>query len=245
MEIHFVINAWAAFAPGLKSEADWLVWAGAPWCPQGSAQADVAAMPAMARRRLNALGRMAAEVSYAAADEVGMPTVFASRYGDSSRSLELLAGLARGEAVSPTAFGLSVQNAIGALVSMVRDDRANMLAIAGGAASAAAGLIEAAALLADGVPEVLLVHYDAPLPGDYAQFHDEPQAAYAWAWRLGRATQPGVQGLTLTRTPEAGVGLSTTPELPMGLALLRGALLKNHREQIWRDGVQWSLQSHA
>jgi hypothetical protein len=245
LEVHFVINAWAACAPGLQSQADWRRWAQAPWCPQGVAKADAKDMPAMARRRLNGLGRMAAEVGYAASAAVGIPTVFASRYGDASRSLELLAEMARGEAVSPTAFGLSVQNAIGAMVSMARGDQANMLAVAGGAASAAAGMVEAAALLHDGAPEVLLVHYDAALPQDYAGFHDEPQAAYAWAWRVAPCPRPGVQGFTLARTPEAHPPQAHAPALPLGLALLRSALIPGHCEQTWHDGARWRLQAHG
>ncbi|MBQ0933981.1 beta-ketoacyl synthase chain length factor [Ideonella paludis] len=247
MEVHFVINAWAAFAPGLSSAQDWQAWASSPTIPRGTAQAEVKSMPAMMRRRLNALGRMAAEVSYAATDAVGFPTIFASRYGDASRSLELLSGLAKAEPVSPTAFGLSVQNAIGAMVSMVREDRANMLALAGGSASAAAGIVEAAALLADGAPEVLLVHYDAPLPPDYAHFQDEPEALYAWAWRIAASPQPGAHGWTLTR--RSGVATDAqanlAPSLPLGLALLRPAILPGHVERAWRDGIEWTLCAHG
>lgn len=247
MEVHFVISAWAAFAPGLSSAEDWRAWARLPYGPLEGAQAEVKAMPAMSRRRLNALGRMAAEVSYAASDDVGFPTIFSSRYGDASRSLDLLAGLARGEGVSPTAFGLSVQNAIGAMISMVRDDRANMLALAGGATSAAAGILEAVSLLSDGAPEVLLVHYDAPLPQDYAQFQDEPPAAYAWAWRMACTPRPGEQGLTLTRYSGAAADTQAVadPALPFGLALLRAAILPGHVERLWRDGTHWMLQAHG
>ncbi|TDM05726.1 MAG: hypothetical protein C4K60_13455 [Ideonella sp. MAG2] len=249
VEVHFVLNAWAAFAPGLASAQDWQAWARAPWLPEGVAQAEVKAMPALSRRRLNALGRMAAEVSYSAADAVGFPTVFASRYGDAGRSLDMLAGLVRAEPVSPTAFGLSVQNAIGAMISLVREDRANMLALAGGASSAAAGIVEAVSLLTDGAPEVLLVHYDAPLPQDYAVFHDEAPASYAWAWRMALSPQPGVKGLSLRRqasAPEAEgrPGAPTAHALPFGLALLRSAILPQHRECLWRDGASWTLQAH-
>ncbi|MFO1340709.1 MAG: beta-ketoacyl synthase chain length factor [Burkholderiaceae bacterium] len=262
MNIEFVIREWAAWAPTLAQREPWLAWAdeAAAACPPATDEAPaLAAMPAMARRRLNPLGRMAAQVAYdtarpvAADGAAGTPVIYASRYGDAGRSLALLADLARGEPVSPTAFGLSVHNAIGAMVSIARGDRSHHSALAGGASSAGAALVEAAALLADGEDEVLVVHYDVPLPGDYAAFADEPPAAYAWAWRVA-APQPGEGRLRLSLqpahdgAPDSGAeeAAGALPGLPFGLGLLHFGL--SPRAAAWQrlaDGHRWCFTRHA
>jgi hypothetical protein len=188
LTVSFVIDAWAACAPGLESPAAWLRWADGPWLPVGEPQAALAAVPPMLRRRFGPLGRVAAQAGFelAASQAGAVPTVYASRYGDAARCLALLADHARGDALSPAAFGLSVHNAIGALVAITREDRSNSAAIAAGRATAAAGLVEAIGLLEDEAPAAALVVYDAPLIPDYAGFEDEPSAPFAWAWRVRR-----------------------------------------------------------
>ena len=148
----------------------------------------------MLRRRFAPLGRMAAQVAIdvpppAAEHErpaLPLPTVYASRYGEAARSLELLAEHASGQPMSPTAFGLSVHNAVGAMISIVQADRSAGTALAAGRLTAAAGVTECLALLGDGAPAVRLVVYEAPLPPAYAGFADEPAAHFAWAWQLRR-----------------------------------------------------------
>ena len=61
------------------------------------------------------------------------------------------------------------------------------------------------ALLADGAPEVLLVVYDAPLPAVYGSFADEPDAGFAWCWRLVHA-DPALPTLRLAWGAEEGEG---------------------------------------
>jgi hypothetical protein len=244
VKIAFVIKAWAAFAPGLTSQEHWHAWAAAPTLPAGSDVPGLAEMPAMARRRLDPMGRMAVQVAWwCQGDDLGMPVVFASRYGDAARSLDMLGGLVRGEPVSPTAFGLSVHNAIGAQYSIARGDRANQLSVAAGSASAAAALVEAAALLNDGAPEVMVVCYDAPLPGAYAGFHDEPAATYAWAWRVARpaANEPHLE---LSAGDDAPVP-PTPPALPFGLDVLRFALSRDTALQRTADHTCWTLRRHG
>ena len=232
MSVSFVIESWAACAPGLDTPQDWSRWAAAPWLPKGEPQVALSAVPPMQRRRFAPLGRMVAQAtldlggdvalagvpvdpspSACVADEPDNPTVFASRYGETSRCLELLADQARGDALSPTAFGLSVHNAIGAMVAIVRGDRRNSSAIAAGRATAAAGVVEAVGLLADGARSASLIVYDAPLPIAYAHFQDEPSAHFAWAWRL-RQPRPGEQALRLDWTAQAADDLAAAAAAP-------------------------------
>lgn len=183
--IEFSITCDAAWAPGIETREAWRDWAlGRPAAHAGSEPA-LRAMPAMQRRRLGLLGKMALEVAYECLGQrQDVPTVFCSRHGEVSRSVELLNDLARDEPLSPTSFGLSVHNAIGGMFSIARGDKANHIALSGGQASIEHALIEACGLLADGEKAVLLVAYDCPLPSVYAAYQDEDAIPFAWAWLI-------------------------------------------------------------
>ena len=109
-----------------------------------------------------------------------------------------------------------------------------------------AALIEAAGLLADGEDEVIVVHYDAPLPGDYGAFADEPPAAYAWAWRVAtpRDGEPHLR-LTLGAADASGAAPAAQLALPFGLALLRFGLSDALHWQAAADGLVWRFSRHA
>lgn len=195
--IEFSVVDWAAWAPGLATRSAWQDWAQAPWLPEGEDTPGLPEVPAMQRRRIERLGRMAIQAAcWCEAGEGAdsrVPLVFASRHGDVARSMELLAALVAEQALSPTTFGLSVHNAIGALYSITRGHRGNNLALAAGKATAEAACLEAAGLLADGAEEVRIVVYDPPLPALYAEFIDEPAPFHAWCWRVRRPDAPGVR----------------------------------------------------
>jgi len=224
----FVIESWAACAPGVDTPQRWAQWACAPWLPDGEPQVPLAAVAPMLRRRFAPLGRLAAQAALDLAGSATVepdaelddqPTVYASRYGETGRCLELLAHQARGEALSPTAFGLSVHNAIGAMIALTRGDRRNSSAIAAGRTTVAAGVAESLALLEDGAASVNLVAYDSPLPAGYGPFEDEPSAHFAFAWRL-RRPRGGERALHLEWAEPAGDAEVAHPQLPSGLRAL-------------------------
>jgi len=217
-------------------------------------------MPAMMRRRVDRLGRLACQVAYWCQPAAGAPMVFASRYGDATRSLALLGDLVKGEPISPAGFGLSVHNAVSALYSIAQGHTDNTVVVAGGRATVAAALAEAAALLADGAPEVLVVFYEAPLPGSYAVFEDEAACEYAWAWRVaspGRCGQLAADStalkLELSVDEAGGITDAGTAHWPAGLALLRHMLQAAAQEAAApaallrhdRPGTQWTWSAHA
>lgn len=218
-------------AAGLQTPAQWQAWSHAPFLPAHTV-GDVALenFPAISRRRLSMLGKMAVAVAdqalgHSAGALDATPIVWASRYGDAQRSLDLLHTQAQGEPLSPTAFGLSVHNGIAAQHSIARKVHANGLCLAAGRHTAEAGVTEALGLLADGAPQVLLVCYDAPLPDPYDRFHDEPLSPYAWAWLLthaGGAPAQAYATLTLETVPDEEVAPApSTPGLPHGLQVLQ------------------------
>lgn len=234
----FSVRAWSAFAPGLDSAADWQAWASRPRLPQGDDAPALAEMPAMQRRRLERLGRMALQVAWRCQPEAeaNLPLVFASRHGDIARTFEMLTGLARGEPLSPTHFGLSTHNAITAQYSIARRLTGNYLAVSAGPEAAEAAITEALALVADGADEVLVVVYDGPIPADYADFRDDPECFFAWAWRIGvpRADLP-----VFSLEPGDGDTPAPAADLPHGLEVLRFFLSGELRLRAPQSGRCW------
>lgn len=194
MQLAFAMSAWAGVGPGLNHQNDWKAWLTQPSLPQGEVALDVSHIPAMARRRLGHLAKMAVSVADAVlphASQPDIPVVWASRYGDADKSLALLRTQVQGqEPLSPTAFGLSVHNGIGAQHSILRGMKANAICVASSHCAPEAAVVEALGLLHEGAPEVLCVVYDTPLPAAYAQFHDEAVIDIAWAVLLTKP-QPG------------------------------------------------------
>lgn len=224
MNIQFTVAEWAAWAPGLETAEAWQAWARAPFVPAGEGAPALSEVPAMQRRRIDRLGRMAIQTAYwcQRAEAEGIPFVFASRHGDVACSVQLLEALSRREALSPTSFGLSVHNAIAALYSIVRGERGNYLALAAGPATPETALVEAAGLLGDGAPEVLVVVYDAALPEVYADFRDEPDPFHAWCWRVAPADRDGIRvSLACGAAAQAAPASARETGLPHGLDVLR------------------------
>jgi hypothetical protein len=236
----FAVQAWAAIAPGLQSQEQWLRWAEAPVRPVGDTEVELPHVPAMSRRRLGHLAKMAVFVADRALPPgrgADIPVVWASRYGDAEKALALLRSQALDEPMSPTAFGLSVHNAVGAQHSILRGMRANSVCVASSHCVPEAGVVEAVSLLDDMDPEaaeVLLVCYDEPLPLDYAVFHDEPVAEYAWAALL-RPLAAGSKGFVLQAqdgVPQGDDHVADSPAaLPHGLDALH-FLLQGERQNL-------------
>jgi len=217
--IRFSIAAHAAWAPGVETEEAWLEWSSGHRPIGGESEPAVRAMAPMLRRRAGFLDRMALEVAYRClGDRRDVPTIFSSRHGETSRSVDLLIDLAKGLPLSPTTFGLSVHNATGGLFSIARGDHAGSSALAAGLSTVEHGVIEACGLLADGASEVLLVAYDRPLPAVYAAYQDCNEQPFAWAWMIHA---PGRDVVSLSWSPAVEEHSTRVDVLPPGLEILR------------------------
>ena len=130
--ITFNIAQWRAWAPGLDSVDDWRAWCQAPvLLPASDACPDVSFLPAMQRRRLSRLARMAFSVGWPLAEGLqDLPLVFISRHGETPRTLDILSDLANEQPLSPTQFSLSVHNAVIGLWSILRGETSEMTALA-------------------------------------------------------------------------------------------------------------------
>ena len=101
--ITFNIAQWRAWAPGLDSVDDWHAWCHAPTLlPASDAAPDVSFLPAMQRRRLSRLARMAFSVGWPLAEGLqDLPLVFISRHGETPRTLDILSDLANDQHCRP------------------------------------------------------------------------------------------------------------------------------------------------
>ncbi|AZC22189.1 beta-ketoacyl synthase chain length factor [Pseudomonas sessilinigenes] len=187
--IKFNIAQWRAWAPGLESVDAWQAWGQHPALPETSDSApDVSFLPAMQRRRLSRLARMAFSVGWPLAEGLEqLPLVFISRHGETPRTFEILSDLAAEQPLSPTQFSLSVHNAVIGLWSIMRGETSEMSALAAAGDGLEHGLLEAAALLAEGAPHVLLVIAEEQPPPVYADWIDDVPFPYA----LGLLLTPG------------------------------------------------------
>lgn len=235
--IQFSIEQWRAWAPAIESAEDWARWSQAPHCPADSElQPEVAFLPAIQRRRLSRLARMTFAVAWPLAEgRAPMPLVFASRHGETPRNFELLSDLARQDALSPTHFSLSVHNAVIGLWSIMRGDASEMTAIAAARDGLEQGLLEAALLLADGHPEVLLVVAEDAQPEPYRPWIDDAPFPHALALLL----KPG-RDWSLSSLP-AQPGARTAP-WPHALQLVQA--LSGDAEQLSHatERRQWLWQ---
>ncbi|MDW5416431.1 beta-ketoacyl synthase chain length factor [Iodobacter sp. CM08] len=233
--IRFQIAKWAAWAPAANtSQASLLNLAGL-----SNEAPSLSEMPAMLRRRAGRLGKTALHTAYQAAEQgTACPVIFASRYGDITQSVEQLQLLAQSGVVSPSAFSMSVHNAISALFSIARKDTASYTAIAAGEETIEAAFTEAIGLLADDdAASVLLVCYDEPLPAPHHVFTESPAFAHAFACRLVKADRGFSLSSHATTHP--------ADDLPDGLAILHFLLSEQHslrhtagaRTWLWQQDV--------
>ncbi len=202
-------------------------------------------MPAMIRRRVDRLGRVALQAAYwAQGDSAPCPIVFASRRGDIGRCLRMLCQLADGEAPSPAAFSTSVHNAIGALYSIATAYTGTYTAIAAGEETVEAAFTEALGQLADGEPAVLVVYYDEPLPPPYDVFEEGVEFARAMAFRI-RPVDSG--GYSLQSGPAAEeVPATTAGGLTTDLAVLDLLVSGSTSRYVHTVGARrWEWVNHA
>ena len=175
---------------------------------------------------------MAFHVAWPLADEAGpLPLVFASRHGETPRTLAILEELGRDEPLSPTQFSLSVHNAIIGLWSILRGDTSEMTALAAEGDGLEQALLEATTLLGEGAPGVLLVIAEETQPALYRPYIDDVPFPYAVALLL----RPGNQW-QLQLTESSGPRSAWPHALELVRALSSGAASLQHH---WKRR-QWN-----
>ncbi len=154
MNQDFILGKWSCWPPRSKNSPT---------------QAELLSpIPKMLKRRLSPLARI---VFCAAAPCINgnadLPAVFSSTHGELAKSFKMMEMIEAGDEISPTAFSLSVHNAIAGLFSMAYKNKLQTTVVAPGEEGIAPAFIEALGLLEEGEKEVLVVLYDEPLVGFY------------------------------------------------------------------------------
>jgi len=253
--VSFRISRWSAWAPGLSTPEEWSAWAANDAGLAGEESPKVPELPALVVRRASRADRIALRAAFdCCAGITGpLPTVFASRHGEVHRSLELLEALAKEEALSPTSFSLSVHNAAAGLFSIGRKDRSPSTSLAAGLDSLPMAVLEAAGMLAEGAPRVLVVAQEEPLPPPFQPYVAEREPCAAVALLLeplldpaeAPSLEPAAAGASLSlelipgRTAGENTGLEHGYLLPFLRFLGRGQegeleLLHGARGWRWR-----------
>jgi hypothetical protein len=176
---------------------------------------DNGAIPMGLRRRMPKFA-LAAVRCAAGVAVPGCELVFASRYGDVTTALSLSEAIVAADLLSPSAFSACVHNAAPGLAAQILGEKSSHTAVAAGAESLSAGLLEAWLRLSSGeAAQVVVLFAEQAMPALYDAFDHEPGAPFvALAVRLclgeaGAATAiaPGRQGaLALIAALEAGAG---------------------------------------
>jgi hypothetical protein len=146
------------------------------WPAVASAAPDIGFIEPMVRRRLSTLSKVALKVAHDCVAQDEVRVVFASRHGELRRTTDILRSISAGVPVSPTAFSLSVLNAMTGIFGIARGDRSPASAISAGPQTLGYGLLEAYAQYASQpASPVLLVYADEPADPAYGTIEDEVQ----------------------------------------------------------------------
>jgi len=222
MQSGLEILSWSFWSPETRQPQEWPT--SAPSVSEPVAAIPANAIPALHRRRMSTLSKMAVQVALeaTAAQRAGF-LVFCSQHGELNRTRELLAAIVARTELSPMSFSQSVHNAAVGLYSIITESRAPATSLAAGPGTFAYGWIEAEAFLASNLSgRVLLVSYDEPVPDEYRSFATHDQRAHAVALVLGVAANGGLTLASSTAGPEErrplaplflDWALSTRPEL--------------------------------
>jgi hypothetical protein len=146
---------------------------------------DVGFVESTLRRKLSALAKISLKVANECVEDAPyVHFVYASRHGDLKRTTEILKDLADGEQLSPTAFSMSVLNAVAGVYSISKSEQLPSTSLSAGESSFGFGLLEACMQLSSR-PEVpvLFIYSDEPAPQIY-QVENETFDAHAIALLL-------------------------------------------------------------
>ncbi len=158
MPLKFNIDQWSVWPP-LTSPTE----------ASGLLEERLSHLPKLLKRRLSPLAKtvFASVIPCLGDQAASIPVVFSSSHGELERSLNMMQDIENGEAVSPTAFSLSVHNAIAGLFAIAFGNKLESTVIAPGDEGIVAALLESLAMLEEGLSKVIIVFYDAPLPAFY------------------------------------------------------------------------------
>lgn len=148
---------------------------------------DISFISARNRRRLSTMAKAVLYCAERCCAGVQSPhIVFASRHGEVSRTMEMLADIVRGDEISPTDFSLSVHNATAGILSISKENRSPATALAAGDDSFGWGLVEAYMTWKNNPnAKVLYMYCDDHLPEILSGFEEKGECLHAVALLIG------------------------------------------------------------
>ena len=171
-DLNLSIENWAAWIP-----------ADAAWIPADSGkqettsdsristlEPDVCFLLANQRRRLSPLSRIVVDTYHRAnsspTEGLQIPSILCSTYGEHVRNTNLILDISANSDVSPTAFSLSVHNAVAGLISIFYGNEAPCLTMATNKKGVSVALFEAYSMLRE-TSKLSLTVYDGPVHESY------------------------------------------------------------------------------
>lgn len=198
----------------------------------------------MQRRRLSPFAKLAMYCALEVTkNEVkSLTSVFSTRHGDLHKTSIMLHDLALGEDISPTAFSLSVHNAVAGLFTIFTQNTEASTTVSAGKDTFMMALVEAYIRLNTGKHEqVLLVHTDQSLPSPYSQYADELQIDHAVALILTKDDSAG-QRLSIKKYINGNVTSGDNPiEIPQALSFYRWFSDMTKPKELIMLANQWEI----
>jgi hypothetical protein len=186
-KLNLSVDKWAAWSPTKCTPADWLATAAGLPIDEREQQPDLSMVPAIQRRRMSSLTKMAISTASACITEDDQQPlcVFASRHGELTRTVKILETLVKSEDVSPTDFSLSVHNTALGLYSILNKNSLAATTIAAGDDTFGFGLLEACNLMArHQAQSILFVYFDEPVPAPLEKLLKAPGETICVALKL-------------------------------------------------------------
>jgi hypothetical protein len=249
-ELNFVIQAWNAWT--LMADNQQIKSLNTPnpsYSGFGQSYAPLT-LPKLLQRRLSPIAKAVFNVAFRCLDtDEKLAIVFSTSHGEVNKTLGMLIGMVGGEGISPTAFSLSVHNAISGLFSIASQNHQEISVLAPGQDGIAPAFLEALGVLQEQAianqsqnPQtnsVLMVFYDEPLADFYPRLPDSLKAQGSCALAIKIAlTGVGLPMTLASSSTQANAGehaLQTFAFLDFLQSDTKSLQLGNHRHSwVWQ-----------
>lgn len=216
----FQVDSWAAWAPGISTPEEWHAFLQGNLAVNPEIPADVTFLPAMQRRRLSPLARAAFHVCEKVMDNAApCPSIFCSTYGETQRTYGILSDIAHQQEISPTAFSLSVHNAISGQFTIFFNNTHPTTALAPCENDYLITFADALGQLHENAESILLVYYEEALPEFYQPYARSTDYPCAVALRISKPETQHLSTYSLSFTPQ-NPSVKTDEPMPI-LQLIR------------------------
>ncbi|WP_019616218.1 beta-ketoacyl synthase chain length factor [Psychromonas ossibalaenae] len=180
--INFNITNWFAICPGIAGQKKWHEQVNKqPLCLGVLNETPVNLIPAMMRRRMSSLSKLAVQTAIQLSQHRHTDyIVFASRHGELTRTVKLIEDILSGDDASPIMFSQSVHNTAAGLFTISAKQPVPVCSLAAGENTLHSALLEAACYLQEHPDHnVLVVNFDEPLPDPYLAFEKAEHQGFA------------------------------------------------------------------